>query len=133
VIARQTVLGASIGLLASGCADPSVASSRRLEPQNKCLSVRENPDPVKQRGFIVMYKEGIDPVATTTSYAKKYSFTPRIVYTRAIRGFAADFTPKVLAGIRCEPEVLLIEPDTPQDIKDVLTQRSVSRPSLTAR
>ena len=80
-----------------------------------------------------MYKEGVDPVVTTARYAKKYSFTPRFVWTLAIRGFAADFTPKVLSGIRCEPEVLLIEPDTPQDIKDVLTERSVSLPSLTAR
>jgi hypothetical protein len=83
--------------------------------------VRENPDPIKQRGFIVMYKEGVDPVATTARYAKKYSFTPRFVWTLAIRGFAADFTPSVLAGIRCEPEVLLISPDTPQN---VLTQLS---------
>jgi hypothetical protein len=112
-------------MFVSGCA--------HLAAQNKCLSVRENPDPVKQRGFIVMYKTGVEPVSTTASFAKKYSFTPRIVYTRAIRGFAADFTPSVLAGIRCEPEVLLIEPDTPQDIKDVLTERSVPRPSLTAR
>lgn len=74
--------------------------------------------------FIVMYKEGVDPVSTTARYAKKYSFTPRFVYTRAIRGFAADFTPKALAGIRCEPEVLLIEPDAPQD---VLVQTSVHR------
>jgi hypothetical protein len=77
--------------------------------------VAENPDPIKQRGFIVTYRPAVDPVTTTARYAKKYSFTPRSVYTLAIRGFAADFSPSVLAGVRCEPEVLHISPDTPQN------------------
>lgn len=113
------MLGASLGVFIVGCA--------HLEPQKKCLSVRENPDPIKQRGFIVMYKEGVDPVATTARYAKKYSFTPRFVLTLAIHGFAADLTPKVLAGISCEPEVLLIEPDT---FQDALAQDPVQRSSI---
>lgn len=87
--------------------------------QQECVPVRENPDPVRQRGFIVLYRQGVDPFATTARYSKKYSFTPTHVYERAIRGFAADFSPTVLAKIRCEPEILRIEPDTPQN---VLTQ-----------
>ena len=76
-----------------------------------CVSVFESADPAK-RGFIVEYEQGIDPVSTTARYAKKYSFAPRFVWTLAINGFAADLPPKALAGIRCEPEVRRIQPDT---------------------
>jgi hypothetical protein len=83
--------------------------------QKNCVSVFESADPAK-RGFIVEYKQEIDPVSTTARYARKYSFTPRSVWTLALNGFAADLSPKVLAGIRCEPEVRRIQPDTATNV-----------------
>jgi hypothetical protein len=100
-------LFATFVILALACAP--------LGARKDCVSVFESADP-KKRGFIVEYKTGIDPVSTTARFAKKYSFTPRFVWTLALNGFAADLSPKVLAGIRCEPEVRRIEPDTAQNV-----------------
>jgi len=85
--------------IASGCL--------HVGPGSPCIPVRETGG----RGFIVTYKEGIDAVATTERYAKKYSFRPRSVYTQALSGFAADLSQRALNGISCESEVLRIEPD----------------------
>jgi hypothetical protein len=73
--------------------------------------VHENPDSANQYAFIVVYKDGIDPVATTAKFARRYSFRPRYVYKDALLGFAADLSSSALAGIRCEPEVRFIDPD----------------------
>lgn len=85
--------------IASGCV--------HVGPGSPCIPIRETG----QSGFIVTYKEGVDPVATTERYAKKYSFRPRYVYTQALKGFAADLSRRALNGVSCEPEVLRIEPD----------------------
>jgi len=85
--------------IASGCV--------HVGPSSPCIPIRETG----QNGFIVTYKEAVDPVATTERYAKKYSFHPRYVYTQALRGFAADLSRRALNGVSCEPEVLRIEPD----------------------
>jgi hypothetical protein len=93
----------------------AIAGCAHVAARENCVSVFESADPTK-RGFIVEYKDGIDPVSTTARFANKYSFTPRFVWTLALNGFAADLTPKVLAGIRCEPEVRRIQPDTATNV-----------------
>lgn len=113
--ARLTASVSVLAITAFGCA--------HFGARKNCVSVFESADPVK-RGFIVEYKPGIDPVPTTARFAKKYSFTPRFVWTLAINGFAADLSPKVLAGIRCEPEVRRIQPDT---AVNVLVQYSLQK------
>lgn len=91
----------------------------------QCVTVKNADSP--HRGFIVVYKSGVDVRAATDRFAAKYSFTPRFVWTQALNGFAADFTPGVLAGIRCEPEVKSIEHDPPGVI---LLQSHLHQPSV---
>jgi hypothetical protein len=91
-----------------------LACAGRPQPGAECVAVNNADSP--NRSFIVVYKTGVDPVATTARLAKKHSFTPRTIYTRAVNGFVADFSPQALAGIRCEPEVKFINHDTPGSI-----------------
>ena len=118
MISKLTVSVGVLVIVTAGCA--------HLAARQICVSVFESADPTK-RGFIVEYKTGIDPVVTTARFARKYSFTPRFVWTRALNGFAADLPRKALAGIRCEPEVRRIEPDTAMN---VLARQSVHARSV---
>ena len=60
-------------------------------------------------GFIVQYRNGVDAVAETKILAAKYQFTPSSVWTSALQGFAAEMSPRAVAGVRCEPSVLEVE------------------------
>ncbi len=61
--------------------------------------------------YIVAFHSGTDALATTTALEQKYGFASRHVYSVAIQGFAATLSPEVVAGIRCEPAVDLVEYD----------------------
>jgi hypothetical protein len=62
-------------------------------------------------GYIVLFRDQVDPVAETQRLATRYSFTPRYVYTAALKGFAADLQPPVAAALQCEPSVASLEYD----------------------
>ena len=56
-------------------------------------------------GYIVDLKDGVDAAAETARLGTKYGFVPTYVYTAVLGGFAADLTPTVVAGLRCERTV----------------------------
>ena len=62
-------------------------------------------------GYIVAFHDTIDATAETARLASKYQFTPRHVYTIALRGFSAPLADTVVAALRCERSVHSIEYD----------------------
>jgi hypothetical protein len=57
----------------------------------------------------VVFHDQVDPTAETQRLATRYGFTPRYVYTAALKGFAADLQPPVVAALQCEPSVASME------------------------
>lgn len=62
-------------------------------------------------GVFVIFREGVDVLATTQALATKYGFVPTSVYEFAPHGFFAPLTPETVSAIRCEPPVLFVEYD----------------------
>lgn len=89
-------------LLAAGCED-GVSPTSPLQPEpppvTPAVLACAAPAPLHGtpdwsdpdfRGFIVMYREGTDPVADTARLSARYGFTPRFVYRHVFPGFAGD-------------------------------------------
>lgn len=91
----------AIGVLVSSC--------RNATETGGCLAVQGQFDP-RAPAFIIEYKAGTDPVATTAMLSAKYSFAAKQLYT-APPGFAAELSTAALNGLRCESSVKLIEHD----------------------
>jgi hypothetical protein len=92
----------AIGIAVSACHGTT-------EPANACVAVGGQADP-RAPLFIIEYKAGTDPVATTAMLGTKYSFSAKNLYT-APPGFAAELSTAAVQGLRCEPSVRLIEHD----------------------
>lgn len=61
-------------------------------------------------GYIVQFHDGVDAHATAAELAEKYGFTVDTVYDAALLGFfTPDATPEMVAGLRCEESVELVE------------------------
>jgi hypothetical protein len=91
----------AIGVLVSSC--------RSATETTGCVAVQGQFDP-RAPAFIIEYKTGTDPVATTAMLSAKYSFSAKQLYT-APPGFAAELSTAALKGLQCEPSVKLIEHD----------------------
>jgi len=91
----------AIGVLVSSCRSATETAG--------CLAVQGQFDP-RAPAFIIEYKAGTDPVATTAILSAKYSFTAKQLYT-APPGFAAELSTAALKGLQCEPSIVLIEHD----------------------
>jgi hypothetical protein len=91
----------AIGVLVSSCRSATETAG--------CLAVQGQFDP-RAPAFIIEYKTGTDPVATTAMLIAKYSFTAKQLYT-APPGFAAELPTAALQGLQCEPSIVLIEHD----------------------
>ena len=91
----------AIGVLVSSCRSATETAG--------CLAVQGQFDP-RAPAFIIEYKAGTDPIATTAMLSAKYSFSPRFLYT-APPGFAAELSTAAVKGIQCESSVKLIEHD----------------------
>ena len=91
----------AIGVLVSSCRSATDATG--------CVAVQGQFDP-RAPAFIIEYKAGTDPVATTAMLSVKYTFAPKYLYTSP-PGFAAELSTTALKGLECEPSVLLIEHD----------------------
>jgi hypothetical protein len=92
----------AIGVLVSACQSTT-------EPTGACVAVQGQLDP-RAPGFIIEYKPGTDPVATTATLSAKYFFSAKHLYT-APPGFAAELSAAAVKGLQCEPAVKLIEHD----------------------
>jgi hypothetical protein len=79
------------------------------EPLPTCLDVKGKFDP-RAPGFIVGYKTGVDPIATTKQLENKYGFQATHVYT-ALAGFSAQLSSTAVVGVSCELSVASMEHD----------------------
>lgn len=95
-LAFAAACGGTAGLPASGCVSP-VPVLGRFDPAAP--------------GYIVIFHDQVDPVTETQRLATKYNFTPRHVYTVALKGFAAELQPPVVAALQCEPSVAYLQHD----------------------
>lgn len=76
-----------------------------------------NPAPVRLAepgqepagSWIVMYHDTVDARTTTLALAARLGFTPATIFEFGFRGFAAGLTPAMLATLRCEPTVKIVE------------------------
>lgn len=96
----------ALGITTLAC----VGCERSTAPFSGCVEIRGAFDPAAP-GFIVSYKSGADPVATTAQLETKYGFAATHVYT-ALPGFAAQLSASALAGVRCEPVVATLSHDS---------------------
>ena len=69
------------------------------------------PDPRLPDSYLVAFHAGTDAAATAAALEQKYGFRAKSVWTSAIQGFAATLTSNIVAGLRCEPAVDLVEYD----------------------
>jgi hypothetical protein len=62
-------------------------------------------------GYIVVFHDSVDGAQETARLAAEYGFEPTHVYRYALQGFSANLQPSVVAKVRCEPSVELVEHD----------------------
>lgn len=89
--------------------DPSfvIGTTTRKTPDQVQTPQCTNPAPLIFRdivrpGWIITYKEGTDPKTVTPALMAKYGFTPTFTLGVFV---AANLTPEMIAGLRCEPVV----------------------------
>jgi hypothetical protein len=92
------ILGASTDtpsneVITPDCADPAP------------LALAEFPAP----GFLVLFSDETNALVRAPQLAAKFNFELLNVWTDALEGFYAYLTPQMIAGIRCEDEVKLVE------------------------
>jgi hypothetical protein len=102
---RSVTVFAVCAIAAIGCR----GITDKNEPFKTCIEVKGKLDPAAP-GFIVTYKTGVDPVATTKQLETKYGFAATHVYT-ALGGFSAKLTNSAVVGVSCEPSVASMEHD----------------------
>lgn len=62
-------------------------------------------------GYLVLFHDSVDAAAEAARLAGKYGFTTTDVWTTGVKGFAALLSPGIVAVLRCESSVVLIEHD----------------------
>lgn len=109
----RLLVSALVVIVVTSCKNPlarNALAGITEPPGDGCLAVTGTFDPAAP-AFIIEYKSGVDPVATTAQLSAKYSFTPIHVYT-ALPGFAANLSPQAVKGVSCELSVKVIEHDS---------------------
>jgi|GEM_PF-2317518 len=86
--------------------DPSTV----IEPSCADPAPLEGTYDSRAPGYIVSLEQGTDAQATADELAARYGFEVQRVF-QSLPGFSAELTPEVVAAIRCEPVVVLVEHD----------------------
>lgn len=86
---------------------PHPDSARADDPQ----PAREEDDRTIPGRYIVTLRSNVNPVAEAANLGQGVGFEADAVYTRAIRGFAADMTAVEAAQVAQDPRVLSVDPD----------------------
>jgi hypothetical protein len=108
---RHPLSGLFFGfMLATGCgSDTNPVAPSPVQPSCTAPApLLGVPNPAAP-GYIVLFYDNVDAVAETQRLAAKHAFAPTYVYQSAIKGFAAQLRPEVVAALRCEPSVASIE------------------------
>jgi hypothetical protein len=84
----------AIGVLVSSCRSATETAG--------CLAVQGQFDP-RAPAFIIEYKTGTDPVATTAMLSAKYSFTAKQLYTAPL-DLRRSFLPRPSRGSNASPQ-----------------------------
>lgn len=86
------------------------------------------------RQYIVVLKDGANPLAVAAKDAKRYGADVSLVYKHALKGYAAKLSASALAAVRAESDVLFVEKDhelsaaaAPPPTFPQVTQRSITR------
>jgi len=77
--------------------------------------------------YIVLLREGKDPVRSAGEMGRRHGFSADIVYKRALNGFAAALSRGEAEALRRDPGVLAVEPDRVARIADQVVPTGVSR------
>lgn len=86
--------------------DPSIV----IEPSCSDPAPLEGTYDPRAPGYIVSFEQGTDAQATADELAAKHGFEVQRVF-QSLPGFSAELTPEIVAAIRCEPVVVLVEHD----------------------
>ncbi len=63
------------------------------------------------RGYIVVFRDGVDPAAAAEQQARLHGLSPDFVYTRALSGYAAQIPAATLPLIKADPRVAFVSED----------------------
>ncbi|HEU0013207.1 MAG TPA: protease inhibitor I9 family protein [Longimicrobium sp.] len=110
---RPTVLSLT-ALLLAGCSGADLLPpglDRDVLPCAEPAPLTNQPQPGLEDSFLIVYREGVDPVAVTAALEAKYGFEATYVYQYVWPGFAARLPRATLNGLRCEPEVSRVSHD----------------------
>jgi len=61
--------------------------------------------------YIVVLKNRVDASSVAAAHARKYGANVSLVYTHALKGYAATLSPEALAAVDADPNVLFTERD----------------------
>jgi hypothetical protein len=103
--------------------DPSfvLGTTTRKSPDLAVTPQCPNPAPlifppgIVRPGWIITYKAGTDTKTVTPALAAKYGFTPTFTIGIFV---AANLTPEMIAGLRCEPPVQSISQGSHVSLED---------------
>ena len=115
LMARLTSLLVSVSLLSVACHDfaapaPDPVANVVPPPCADPAPLLGTTDP-RVPGYIVVFDDSVDGSQETARLAVEYGFEPTHVYQFALQGFSAELPPSVVAKVRCEPTVNLVEHD----------------------
>ena len=83
-----------------------------VSPQDRDRGPRQQPDAADPAGrWIVIYRQGTDPVEATGRRADRLSFSADRIYRHASRGFTARLNAGQVAALRADPAVAAVVPD----------------------
>jgi hypothetical protein len=88
-----------------------VAFTRLLVPPcDDSVPLRGTPNPAAP-DFIVQFQDTVNATAEAARLGALYGFTPTLVYTAALSGFAANIPLTTVTVLRCEPKVTSVSYD----------------------
>lgn len=77
------------------------------------LAVSAQPTPGLPDGYVVVLRDGTDPLAVAREHANAHALNVAFVYEHALKGYSARIPAARLSKLKSDPRVLFISPDRP--------------------
>ncbi len=77
------------------------------------LAVSAQPTPDLPDGYVVVLRDGTDPLAVAREHANAHALSVAFVYEHALKGYSARIPAARLSKLKSDPRVLFISPDRP--------------------